>query len=641
MNEEQFMQLIQKHEQYANRKPQGYRNKVLAWIFLGYAVFGGALILSLGLLAFSIFTFIEKGFSFGALKLLLMTLPLSYILLRALKVKKYQPKGIVLSPEDAPQLFRTLDELTTKMKAPRFDTVILDDKWNASVVSISKSMLLGSRRHVLHIGLPMLIGLDDQQVKAVLAHEISHISGKDTTLGAWVYRLDQQWKGLVHYFEQDEEEWLQALFRKFIQWYYPRFYALTFVMRRQQEYIADANAAKATSAQVMAECLVMNHTGGRYFYREFLPAVLEEAEQNNEEPQPLTRLYELMANMDEKREKFEEYMQKALAEKTGYSDSHPSLTDRLNALRCQPMLPNLRNQAVDVYLKNGAEWVSKVEEFLNLMEVTGELTNFEEAYAYAKQVKQQLKEEEEKELARYQELMNKPSKTLDELYQFAELAFRIDGPLAGVKVLRQIISTYKNPADTAPAFFKLGKIQLAIDEVEQGVQLLEVAAHNDYRLRWEVYDCLRDFFAERGDEKKATKYERKLERWEELLSLSDEECEEDFDGEEELLPHGLSSETLEKIREDLESVPQIGAVYIARRDMSYIPQRACYFIAVEPLTPLNDEESEALSDQIDEMLEHWIGDDYYHLYVLEEQDLLEPFIEAPHACVYRAKAYQK
>ncbi|SMP36365.1 hypothetical protein SAMN06265361_1203 [Laceyella tengchongensis] len=55
--------------------------------------------------------------------------------------------------------------------------------------------------------------------------------------------------------------------------------------------------------------------------------------------------------------------------------------------------------------------------------------------------------------------------------------------------------------------------------------------------------------------------------------------------------------------------------------MSYIPQRACYFIAVEPLTPLNDEESETLSDQIDEML--------------------EPFIEASHACVYRAKAHQK
>jgi hypothetical protein len=187
----------------------------------------------------------------------------------------------------------------------------------------------------------------------------------------------------------------------------------------------------------------------------------------------------------------------------------------------------------------------------------------------------------------------------------------------------------------------LGKVQLAIDEVEQGVQLLEVAANNDYRLRWEAYDFLRNFFAERGDEKKAAKYERKLERWEELLALSDDECEEDFDGEEELLPLGLPTETLEKIREDLESVPQIGAVYIARRDMSYIPQRACYFIAVEPLIPLNDEESEELSDQIDEMLEHWIGDDYYHLYILEEQDLLEPFIEASHACVYRAKAYQK
>jgi hypothetical protein len=58
-------------------------------------------------------------------------------------------------------------------------------------------------------------------------------------------------------------------------------------------------------------------------------------------------------------------------------------------------------------------------------------------------VKQQLKEEEEKELALYQELKNKPSKTLDELYQLADLAFSVDNPLEGVKVLRQIISTIK------------------------------------------------------------------------------------------------------------------------------------------------------------------------------------------------------
>ncbi|TCW34636.1 hypothetical protein [Laceyella sacchari] len=109
------------------------------------------------------------------------------------------------------------------------------------------------------------------------------------------------------------------------------------------------------------------------------------------------------------------------------------------------------------------------------MEVTGELTNFEEAYAYAKQVKQQLKEEEEKELALYQELKNKPSKTLDELYQLADLAFSVDNPLEGVKVLRQIISTYKILLTRALALFKLGKVQLAIDEVEQGVKLFEIA----------------------------------------------------------------------------------------------------------------------------------------------------------------------
>ncbi|MFC7441852.1 hypothetical protein [Laceyella putida] len=82
----------------------------MAWIFLGYIVFFGALILALGLLAFSVFTLATEGFKLGPLKL---------CMLRALKVKKYQPKGIVLSPEDAPQLFRIVKKNTSPIPMRR------------------------------------------------------------------------------------------------------------------------------------------------------------------------------------------------------------------------------------------------------------------------------------------------------------------------------------------------------------------------------------------------------------------------------------------------------------------------------------------------------------------------------------------
>jgi len=634
MNEEQFLQLIEKHEQTSKRNPQGYRIKVLAWIFLGYGVFIGTLLLSLGLLAFSVFWFATEGFRMGAINLLLITLPLSFFMIRALRVKTLQPKGIVLKPEDAPVLFSTLDELTAKMKAPKFDTVILNDEWNASVESVSKSALPGLRRHVLNVGLPMLIGLDDQQVKAVLAHEISHISGKDTTLGSWVYRVVEQWRQLLEYLELDESDWEKAILRKFVRWYYPRFFALTFVMRRQQEYIADANAAQATSPQTVADCLIMNHAGGGFYYQEFLPDVIQKAEQNGQEPRPLTLLYERMAEISAIKERLEEHLRKSSEEETQYSDSHPSLSDRLAALGCRPVLPSLSNRAVDVYFKNGAEWVRKVEEFLNFAEVTGELTNFEEAYEEAKKVKVHLQEEEEKARILYQELLRKPQKTVEESYQFAQLAFLFDGPQAGVKALQQIVTTFKDPAQTATAYFSLGQIFLDLDEADRAAQFFERAGDGNYQLRAEAYELLISYFNERENEKMVAKYERKLERWEELLALSDEECEEDFDGMEELLPHGLSPNVMETIREDMKKLEEVKALYIARRQLEHIPQRRCYFIVVEPQKPLSKKERSLLTERMDDLPEKWLGDDDYHMYILDDEELLEPFVEASHACVY-------
>lgn len=635
MGKEQFFELIKKSEISSKNNPKKYRNKVLFWVFLGYAVFFGALILALSLLAVSVIELITQGFKFGLLKLLIFILPLSFFLLRALIVKKYKPAGIVLTKDDAPKLFQTLEELAVAMKAPRFDTVILDHQWNASVVSVSKTALPGfKRRHILHIGLPLLISLDDQQIKAILAHEISHISESDTTLGAKVYRLEAQWGQLMNSIK-DDDDFTQKLFSKFLNWYYPRFLAFTFVLRRQEEYIADANAAKATSNQTAAEALILIHTVGSYLYEELIPKALEQAEKNQEEPKPLSNLYQFISNFDSTA--VQSYLNEELKVETQYHNSHPSLADRLQALQAPADLsiPVPKNRAVDIYLKNGTEWVSKVEELLNTIQITGEVENFEETYQKVKEYRLEVQKNQEEAEQEYQTLLEKSEKTVKEHYQFFRLTYALKGPEAAILVLQGIIESLDDPEDYAHAYLHLGQIYLQLGNEKKAEEMLEKAGETFYELKATAYETLIEYYNEMENEKRSSYYDRKLEKWIEILGLSDEECEEDYESDEPLLPHRLNKETLHLIRQDARQRQEIASIYIARRELEYVPQRKCYLIVIEPVKKLNKKEDKELIKWAEERMVQWVGDESCSFYFFDDKELLEPYEKAEGVSVYQ------
>lgn len=100
---------------------------------------------------------------------------------------RFVPPGPELERATHAALFHEVEQIAedTGQKMP--DRIYLLNDVNAFVADHGGVLGVGSRR-VLGIGLPLLCGLDMQELRSVLGHEFGHFCGGDTRLGPWVYR---------------------------------------------------------------------------------------------------------------------------------------------------------------------------------------------------------------------------------------------------------------------------------------------------------------------------------------------------------------------------------------------------------------------------------------------------------------------
>ena len=106
-----------------------------------------------------------------------------------------RPSG-VLARESAPELYRLVDELSSRVQAPRVTSIAVNGDWNAA------SLRYGLRqRHALVLGLPLWRSLAADERVALVTHEIAHGVNGDTsritpvavaqgTLLYWAYVLE-------------------------------------------------------------------------------------------------------------------------------------------------------------------------------------------------------------------------------------------------------------------------------------------------------------------------------------------------------------------------------------------------------------------------------------------------------------------
>lgn len=267
---QQFTQLVHHLEAYADAHPRLHRAKVVCFLILGYAYLIQILLLLVGLLGLLVglvFSGHGQG-GFVIVRLVIILLLPIYAILRALVIRLRPPEGIRLRLTDAPLLFAMIEKLRLSIRVPRLHQVMINRDFNAAVYQHPRLGLFGWHRNYLMIGYPMLLALDTMQFKAVLAHELGHISRAHSRLGNWIYRVRASWGRLIESFEKNLIRGA-SLFLWFFRWYLPHFHVWSLILARDHEYEADRVSASVVGADACARALWVTQIHGAFLNSRF------------------------------------------------------------------------------------------------------------------------------------------------------------------------------------------------------------------------------------------------------------------------------------------------------------------------------------------------------------------------------------
>lgn len=542
-----------------------YRVKITLLAGLGYAVIFGTLAVLLLIGALCVWAGLS-GYLWVLLvkaKLLLAVPAIGFILMRALWVRIDAPTGRRVTKHDCPLLFEQLADLCRRMKAPRIHRVLIVDDVNVSIAQIPRLGIFGWHRNYLVVGLPLLFILSTEQVRAVLAHEIGHLSGNHSRFGAWIYRVRLSWFRIVAAF-QHADSWASGLLARFFYWYAPYFSASSFALARANEYEADAAAASLTSPQTVGSALVTISTlplfdAERYWDRFFKRA--------DYEPQVPRTPWSDYANYAAQRQVDQPVSQalvtQCLKKETNYADTHPSLADRLNALHTgaelvstqqslaaeawlSPVLPSLLTEF-------DRQWVQTHEEV------------WAQRFSQAQALKATLTDLERKDPS---------SQSQDERWNVIAMKEHLEPTYDPLPAYRQYQAAY--PQDRA-ADLAIGRLLLSRED-RTGLQYL-TRATEEFRLVGAACQLVGSYAMRIGDKSLAEEWTRRAEgHYDSEVATYRERST--FSPSDTLTPTRVPPKQLAELQDQLRKVEQVHHAWICEKATA-VPTEPCYVLAVE------------------------------------------------------------
>ncbi|MFE6226434.1 MULTISPECIES: M48 family metallopeptidase [unclassified Streptomyces] len=99
-----------------------------------------------------------------------------------------EPGGLLVTEADEPRLWATVRELAREVGTRAPDEIRLTADVNAAVSEDARFLGIAGGVRRLYVGLPLMAGLDEAGLRAVLAHELGHYAHADTRLSALTVR---------------------------------------------------------------------------------------------------------------------------------------------------------------------------------------------------------------------------------------------------------------------------------------------------------------------------------------------------------------------------------------------------------------------------------------------------------------------
>lgn len=580
MTQQRLERLIHRLEGYSQDHRHRYKAKVALIALAGYAyvllVFG----LAISLAVWLVFSLLQGGSGQVArLKVVAGLVILSAIILRSFWVRFDPPTGIAITREHAPRLFALLDKFSSALAAPRIYHVLVVNDLNAGITQVPKLGIFGWHHNYLLIGYPLMLSTTPAQFRAVLAHELGHLGHQHSRFAGWIYRVRTMWSKLLTDLES-RKHWGSFLFSKFVGWYAPFFNAYSFVLARAQEYEADRQAAKLVGPHCVKDALASLEVISRILSESFWPTLNRKAVDNS--VPPASHLQEMARTFKTPlpRELVEQWFTEALQNRTGYANTHPSLSDRFYALDQLPDKKQVTGHSAKIPQLLGPQDVSALTHYLGLhaeevraqldrqwLELVGEqwrLRHFE--MTVARKRCQQLSDKSAGEIL-----------SQDELWEYACQLEVLERENAAVPILQRLLAAHPTHAS---GNFALGRLLLARGE-QEGIKYLEAAMAVDRNALIPGYRLVAKFLERRGRPEESLRYER-LAR-EQQITANDADNERKRVSPQDLfLPHNLPGEITASIERQLAALPGVKAAFFVQKQVREMPEVPCYVLFVFP-----------------------------------------------------------
>jgi Zn-dependent protease with chaperone function len=530
--------MVEALEAFGRRHPDLYRLRVsaLALVGLGYrALIGFAFVAVPTVLTFAIYPTKWLVVIGGGL---LLVFGLTWF--RPLKIE-----GRRLRNEEAPRLFEELETLRRKIRAPRIDEVILTREFNASAAQHPRLGIFGWQKQILVLGIPLVASLPREQLLAVIGHELGHFSRAHGRMGHWVYRVRHTWENLYQTLG-GEDSGIGSAVNQFYRWFVPYFSAYSFALARLNEYEADADSAIASDGASAARALTAVHVVGGYLDEEFWPQVWQLALEEKEPPANVyARLVDAVrtAPLDKLRER----QRDALARASDLRDTHPSLNDRLLALRAGDVQlvalgrsagEDLLGEAWPAVLEqSGADWQSKAAQQWH--------EHHERLAGHAQ---------------RFAELRERPDtgRSIEERIELASLVTRIEGPRAAHPHWHALRA---QAADDPRVQYHGGSVLAALRDAA-AFDLLDAASrHPGYECA--CLETAKQLALDLGDKPRADACDTRLRSAVRRAATEAEKIELAISCKE-LEPHGLPGHAIAVLTRQLRGDDAIASAYLAR-----------------------------------------------------------------------------
>lgn len=568
LSEEQFIELVQKAERDSFKSPGKYKLQLALFALLGYVVIFSVLFVlivlvggtvGIALLSSSIFILLLKK------KLIFMILAAIWVFLKALWVKFEPPTGYRLERNSYPALFSEIDQLTRSLKSLKIHQVLVTDELNAAVVQSPKYGILGGQQNTLILGLPLLLALSPTEMRAVLAHEFGHLSGNHSRFSGWIYRVRITWSRIMNSYE-NTDSFGASMMRSFFDWYAPKFSAYSFALARNNEYEADDISAELTSPETAAKALVNVYVSAPYIEQDYWSKLIKSADDSASPPKtPFKDLANFLKHSPIARDEFVKRIEKELEVKTHYSDTHPSLNDRVRSLTSEFVIPEpVKRNAAEVWL---GERSQAVLTHFDKKWYEDNREGWKNRYDYVQNARASIvgfKSKQPDEL------------TDDELWEYASYTNEFEDAEAAYS----LFSLYqKRHPDSIGAAYYVGKYLLDNNRPE-GLSQLRVAFKSP-NLLTEVVNLGYNFLIEQGEQDKAEKwwqdaadaYKFHQEVYEERENIS---IDDHFKWPE------IHDETLAQLKKRLKSQKNVGSVWLAEKVLKLDTSVPVYIIAFSP-----------------------------------------------------------